>query len=461
MSSLGGSPRKLVTVASPLSTPQWNLDGAEIAFSVKDTGKNFVEIVSLLTQDTRRIPLPDHAGRDCLDVSWSPDGTTFAYVEAMNRLVEVTRLWAVPSAGGDPFPLTDGFSKVWNPTWSTNAHELFYVSNRGGSMDLWRQRVGPRGKPVGDPEPVTAGFGMLAAVFSADGSKLAYSRGQSVSNIWRVPLLSYRPATWADAEQITSEIAFAEHFDLSPDGKLLVTSSDRGGNMDLWLLPSEGGTMTQLTTDPAPDWMPRWSPDGNEIAFYAYRSGNRDIWVMPAEGGPARQLTTHPGSDIYPDWSPDGKEIAFTRNDADDLWIVDAKGGEPRQITTHPANDYISLWSPDGKSLAFLSTRSGDRRLWRISLEGGEPEPLTPTTARNPVRSSPDGRILYFRRPEDPANVWALSLEDGTEYQVTDLAGRRGSRAHGLAAGSRYLYFNWSENLGDIWVMDVVTDEEE
>ena len=84
---------------------------------------------------------------------------------------------------------------------------------------------------------------------------------------------------------------------MSPNGKTLVISSDRRGNKDLWLLPSTGGEMTQLTSDPTPDWAPRWSPDGKEIAFYAYRSGNRDIWVMPAQGGPARQLTAHPGVD--------------------------------------------------------------------------------------------------------------------------------------------------------------------
>ena len=92
---------------------------------------------------------------------------------------------------------------------------------------------------------------------------------------------------------MTSEHAYLEFVDVSPDGKQLAVSSDRRGNQDLWILPSTGGEMTPLTNDPTPDWDPRWSPDGREIAFYAYRSGNRDIWVMPSSGGPARQLTSH------------------------------------------------------------------------------------------------------------------------------------------------------------------------
>src|SRR6185295_8247563 len=120
------------------------------------------------------------------------------------------------------------------------------------------------------------GLGIRSAAFSPDGSRLAYSRGGWVRNVWRVPMPSDRPATWADAEQVTSEHAHIEFVDVSPDGALLAVSSDRRGNQDLWLLPAAGGEMTPLTTDPAPDWDPRWSPDGREIAFYAYRSGNRD-----------------------------------------------------------------------------------------------------------------------------------------------------------------------------------------
>ena len=75
--------------------------------------------------------------------------------------------------------------------------------------------------------------------------------------MFRVPILSTRLATWADAEQLTFDQAFVEFADVSPDGGRLIVTSDRGGNADLWMLSTEGGEMEQLTTEPAADLRPR------------------------------------------------------------------------------------------------------------------------------------------------------------------------------------------------------------
>lgn len=248
----------------------------------------------------------------------------------------MTRLWVLRVADGEAFPLTDGRTKDHSPSWSLDGQTLYFVSNRGGSKDLWQQRLRDDGTPEGNPFPVTVGVGIREATISPDGTRMAYSKGGLVANVWRVPILDDRPATWADAEQITFDEAYVEMVDVSPDGARLLVSSDRGGNPDIWALPADGGEMHQLTTDPTPDWWPRWSPDGQQIVFFAYRSGNRDIWVMPVKGGPARQVTTHEARDWWPTWSPDGREIAFSshRAGSDGLWVISAEGGEARHVTS-------------------------------------------------------------------------------------------------------------------------------
>ena len=239
---------------------------------------------------------------------------------------------------------------------------------------------------------------MRQASFSRDGRRLAYSRGARVANVWRVPIVLDREATWADATQITFDQALAETFDLTHDGERLVVSSNRSGNADLWLIPAAGGEMQQLNTDPTPDWVPGWSPDGKSVVFYSYRSGNRDLWVADVGTRSFRQPTTHPAIDMAPTWSPDGRDIAFNsaRNGNNDIWVVSAGGDEPRQLTDHPAVDWLPRWSGDGELIYFTSTRSGESRLWRIPAAGGE---VTRITERSTGVSCPsgDGRTIFFQ----------------------------------------------------------------
>jgi TolB protein len=291
-----------------------------------------------------------------------------------------------------------------------------------------------------------------------------YSKGNRVANIWRVPIREDREATWADAEQLTFDQANIGSLDLSADRQQLILNSDRGGNGDIWVMPVHGGAMRQLTTDRAPDANARLSPDGQQIAFQSYRSGNWDIWAMPVEGGAAVQLTDHSRSDMSPSWSPDGRQIVFysARTDNVAIFTVPASGGgEARRITIEASQDYSPEWSPDAKWIAFVSFR-GDRvnRLWRVPATGGAGEQLTAGPG-NLLRWSGDGKRIYFLRGQSSDNdVWTLTVEGRTERRLTRFSQKGGRLGGALASDDRHLYFTWRNNLGDIWVMDVVGDIE-
>ena len=465
--TLGGPAQRVAaTVPGPgspyYSPPQWSTDGTELAYvmyqPVGARFDSFVEIVSMVTRDTRRLALP--GTQECrLDLSWSRDSRHLAYVDAAWQVAETAQLRVLRLADGHSATLTDERANVRGPAWSPDGRHLYFSTNRTGASDLWRLPVADDGTADGAAEQVTTAVEVRHAGFSADGRRIAFSKGRWVANVWRIPILPDRAATWADAEQITHDQAYIEFVDVSADGSRLLFSSDRAGNQDLWTM-TIGGETTRLTSDPAPEWAPKWSPDGQSIAFYSARSGDREVWVMPAGGGAARQLTHAPGLDAGWSWSPDGRMIAFRseRTGNSEVWTIGSDGRDERQLTDHPAPDYCPVYSPDGKWLAFTSSRSGGLRIWRMPATGGPAEILSRQSAVN-VAWSPDSQRIYFGTIEGPPRLWSLTPADRRERVVADLTGRRGGLGiQGCVTDGRSLFFTWRADVGDIWVMDVASE---
>jgi Tol biopolymer transport system component len=467
MPSLGGAAQKITATPGSSwyhSPPAWSTDGTQLAVTVYKSVENrfdlVAQIISLANRDVRQFPLPgSQEGR--LDLSWSPDGRFLAYLDVSTQSAETSQLRILNLADGSSKAVTDERMNTRGPSWSSDGRYIYFVSNRGHTSDLWRQRIQADGLPAGDPVQVTTAVDMRHAAFSKDGKRLVYSKGRWLSNLWRVPILQNRAATWADAQQMTFDQAFSEFVDISPDGKMMAFSSDRAGNQDIWTMPVAGGPASQLTADPAPEWDPSWSPDGRELAFYAYRTSDREIWKMPSSGGPAIQLTRNKVLDAGPDWSPDGREIIFRslRNGNSDIWAIPANGGEARQITSGSKPDICSTFSPDGRWIAFTSLRTGEFHVWRVAASGGEPELLSRGPGGCPQWSR-DGKLIIFGGVGERAgNFWAYSLVDRTERPVTNLTGRRGELIlQPPSTDEKYLYFPWRDDLGDIWVMDVVSN---
>ena len=116
------------------------------------------------------------------------------------------------------------------------------------------------------------------------------------------------------------------------------------------------------------------SPDGTEIAF-CYKG---DIYKVPSNGGTATQLTTQASYECNPIWSPDSKQIAFAsdRNGNFDLFVMSADGGAARRLTTHSASEIPSTFTTDGNFSAQIDgkpwqgTYTFDEKTHAIHLKG-------------------------------------------------------------------------------------------
>ena len=96
-------------------------------------------------------------------------------------------------------------------------------------------------------------------------------------------------------------VSWLRYPSISPDGKT-VAFSYKG---DIYLVSSQGGEASQLTSAPAYDYAPIWSPDGQTLAFASDRHGNFDIYTISVNGGTPVRVTTHSAKETPWTLTPD------------------------------------------------------------------------------------------------------------------------------------------------------------
>ena len=184
-------------------------------------------------------------------------------------------------------------------------------------------------------------------------------------------------------KRLTNYNTYTAEGGLSPDGKTIVFTSLKGGDLDIYTMNVDGTNVKQLTHQLGYDGGPWWSPDGKKIAYRAYhptdtaelrayqdllkqhmiRPNKMELFTMNADGSDQKQITHLGGANFGPSWTPDGKRIIFSSNYKNpksgnfDLYLVNEDGSGLSQITTSPVFDGFPMFSPDGKKLIWASNR--------------------------------------------------------------------------------------------------------
>ena len=114
-----------------------------------------------------------------------------------------------------------------------------------------------------------------------------------------------------------------------PDGQWLAFQVRRGSDTHIMIMPSEGGTPTQLTLERGQSWANSFSPDGDKIAFAGERNGVWDVWWVSRTTKEQKRLTNYAKLNSYlryPAWSPLGNHIVCEYGETTgNIWLMEFK----------------------------------------------------------------------------------------------------------------------------------------
>lgn len=190
----------------------------------------------------------------------------------------------------------------------------------------------------------------------------------------------------SDLKRLTNSPGYDAEATISRDGKKIVFTSMRHGDLDIYTMDADGSHVKQLTHELGYDGGPFWSYDGKKIVYRAehpktpeqiadykqllskglIRPGNLEIWVMDADGSHKHQITHNGAANFAPYFFPDGKRIIFASNASDpksgrafDLYMINIDGTGEERVTFYPDFDSFPMFSSDGKRLVWASNRNG------------------------------------------------------------------------------------------------------
>ena len=352
----GGPERKLLDLRDDrYYWLAWSPDGKHLAFADRGAPRDDY-LLSLLSLDTlERRQLPASASR----FAFSPDGNVLAFIGGGPGTIDVSLL---SLNNGKTSSIYSQREWIGGLAWTADGQALVLSLNQRGIRRLAKLPI-TGGKLEVLP---VAGEDAYYPAVSRGGDRLAFVRGVSDTDLWRVELQD----------------------------------------------PSGPGHPNPLVSSTRGDSQPSFSQDGKRIAFQSNRSGSFEIWVSNADGSNQVQLTSLGGPPASrPRWSPDGRQIAFWTGE---MYVVGANGGPPSRFNAREKGGELPVWSSDGRWLYFTF----DTNLWKVPVQDGTAVQITKKGGAS-SRESRDGQYLYYTKGDEPG-IWRVAVSGGEETPVIE-----------------------------------------
>jgi eukaryotic-like serine/threonine-protein kinase len=427
ISALGGSPRKLIDGVNDLGS--LSHDGNRIYFV--RYGET-IDILSAKAADgsDEQVIHSVEPGNVVRDPQLSADGAQLFFSKVEN--VGLNELWSlieIPAGGGpervviqpqkqrinDIAVLRDGRGIIINQEDQfSNLNQLFFVDTSSGS----RTRI---------TNDLSSYFGVSV---SADGNSIVTAERRTANHV--VVGEASDPASF---RTLTSEPTAYRNVQWSNTGRIVYDAAD-SNVPHIWSVLPDGTDAQQLTPNDSSDHQPVVSPDGSVIVFTSDRSGERKVWRMNADGSTPMLLTALDGQASDPRITPDGGSVIFKwrRGNSESLGRVPINGGDPVELPMY--GETYWAYSHDGTRVAY-ALREDLRQPSRVAVRRLiEPEPYQ-ILEISPIHifkwDSKDTGLIFRDRQfgRDPfSTVWFIDLGnmekkviyDGKSDTVLDLS---------------------------------------
>jgi serine/threonine protein kinase/Tol biopolymer transport system component len=409
------------TIQMPFTVFQYpglSQDASWIVFPAEDAnGKWDLYWMHNSGGDARRVTFDSSAAppNRWLGADISPDGSQIVYSRQLltGGLPDVC---VVSSNGGIGRRVAAGIGPRWRPDGKLIGFVTFVATSRKLAM----HSVKPDGTDERTEFVDTLGIiGNNSLAWSPDGQSIAWIR-------------TFPNTT---AELIVRNLQSGQEKQLTFDGKnlddvgwtqqnMIIFSSSKAGNTNLWCVPAGGGEEQQITKGSGPDLGIQVSADGRKLLYYQNQDiGN--IWYANGDGTNLRQLTFDEQNITSLCFSPDGGKIVFSMSGEQGfvsfqshLYIMDRDGSNRRQLTFGDEVAQYPSFSPDGKHLAFRSRRMSEPDdSMKINVIDF-PSSSTPKTLRL-------GRIAWWINEAELTVLyqtasWKVSIQRGTGTRMLE-----------------------------------------
>lgn len=428
VSLLGGASQEILhNIDSPAAISP---DKRSLAFirGSRDSKETALVLTDIEGKNERNLAIrQSESGFTNSGVSWSPDGKLLSATifQRENNRASVQVAVVNAKSGEQKIISHENWISAGQTVWLEDGSGILAVAYGAKSPslndELWIVSY-PDGKSRLIADGINGNYGISLnhatnSIVAVESNKFACFLTAPINNLYKNTHV---------LTTISDESLLPFGADWTNDGRILYSATD-DGNADIFTISEDGSERKQLTSDASAEISPKLSADGRFLIFMSNRTGQMDVWRSDANGTNTKQLTTN-GNVKDSIIAPDGETVFYLAQDSESLvetlWRVSINGENPIKLTERTTRS--PRISPDGKTIAcYISNPETNKMMLAlVSAETGEvlKYPATPQSDDIPFLdwSKDGGNLFVVLQRGKPSSLWKIPLNGNQPEQLRE-----------------------------------------